>query len=545
MAQPTDTTTLFVNGSIYTAEKGHRFYDTLAVQHGKVRSVGFARDIQPGLPPDTRVIDLQGKMIVPGFTDSHVHPVEGHLFTGDVDLSDSETPEAILDGIRRCAQQFPEREWVFVGGAQLASFGAYPTRALLDPLVPDRPLLMISHDVHSACLNSVALARLGLTRDTPDPAGGIYERDPATGELTGVVQENGLYNLLRFIPQLGAEAVQAAIGKAVQLAHSHGITGWFDAMVKGKLASAYATARDQGLLKVNASLGMLATPHLDFAGQILQFRTWREQWQGGSLHLHTVKIFIDGVIEAHTASLLDPYADTGGNFEPHWTQAQLNQLGAMADQAGFDLHFHTLGDRAVRMALDTLEHVQRVNGKKDRRPQLAHLQIIHPEDLPRFHRLGAIASIQGTWAAAKPLLLDQYRSLLGEERFGWNYVIGSLRNAGAMLSGGSDWSVSTIDPLVAIQTAVTRIAPDMPDLPPWLPEQKTDLETMLEAYTWNSAWALRFDRQSGSLAAGKDANLAILERDLFDLPVSEIARHKVVSTFFQGEQVYAAPHWNR
>ncbi|WP_325088344.1 amidohydrolase family protein [Burkholderia contaminans] len=243
-----------------------------------------------------------------------------------------------------------------------------------------------------------------------------------------------------------------------------------------------------------------------------------------------------------TAALLDPYAGTDDCGLALWSQDALNEICLLADTAGFDLHFHTLADRAVRMTLDALEYVQIRNGRRDRRAQLAHLQLVDPADMSRFNRLGAIASVQTLWTAAREEQ-QLYRDLLGAERTARNYPFRSLRNAGAMLAAGSDWSVSTMDPMQIIQTGITHLLIDQPDSPPWNPHERLDLLTMREAYTVNTAYALRFDDCTGSLEAGKDASFAILDRNPFAHPVETFAQTRVIETCFRGEVVYAAPGW--
>ncbi|WP_244106361.1 amidohydrolase [Burkholderia anthina] len=253
-----------------------------------------------------------------------------------------------------------------------------------------------------------------------------------------------------------------------------------------------------------------------------------------------MKIFVDGVPESKTAALLEPYAGTDDCGLALWSLDALDEICLLADTAGFDLHFHTLADRAVRMTLDALEYVQIRNGRRDRRAQLAHLQLVDPADMGRFNRLGAIASVQTLWTAAREQQ-QLYRDLLGAERAKHNYPFPSLRNAGAMLAAGSDRSVSTMDPMQIIQTGVTHRLIDPPDSPPWNPHERLDLLTMLEAYTVNTAYALRFDDCTGSLEAGKDASLAIRDRNPFDHPVGTFAQTRVIETYFRGEVVYAAP----
>ncbi|MCW3478440.1 amidohydrolase [Neisseriaceae bacterium JH1-16] len=534
--------TVYVNGTLYTGDAQRRYAEALAVKDGKILAVGRTADILALAGPATRQVDLSGTLMVPGFTDGHVHPLEGQLLLGDFDLSALDTAEAIVERIRACAAATPHEEWVYLGGANLSVFGAYPSRQLLDQVVSDRPLLVIGHDVHSGCLNSRALEVLGLSAATVDPVGGIYERD-AQGVPTGVIHEAALYRTCPRIPQLSPDRYPAALDKANAMAHGFGVTGWFDARVDLPMLEAYDAARRAGRLKVYTSAGLLANPRHDPREQVKRFLEWRREFEHDNLRLHTVKIFIDGVPESRTAALLDPYEGSDDCGLLLWDKETLFEIARLADEAGFDLHFHTLADRAVRLTLDALEHVQRQNGRRDRRAQLAHLQLVDPADMGRFHQLGAIASMQALWTAASPELQQFYRGLFGAERTGRNYPFRSLRNAGAMLAGGSDWCVSTMNPLPIMQTGVTHTEIGVPGRQPWNPVERLDFQTMLEAHTVNSAYALRFDTCAGSLEAGKDASFAILDRNPFRFPVDEIHKAQVVQTCFRGEVVYAREGW--
>ncbi|MFM0303335.1 amidohydrolase [Paraburkholderia sediminicola] len=526
----------FVNGAIYTGGPTPAFAECLAVRDGLIAYVGRRAGLPEALH-QAEQIDLRGRMIAPGFTDSHAHPVEGFQLTCDGDLGDAHSFDAIAHQVRECAALHPQRSWVMAGNVALEALGEQLNRAALDTMVRDRPLLLIGHDVHSGCLNTAALRALGVSATTLDPEGGIYERDEH-GEPTGVVHEAALYGLFRHLPQMGADESALALQKAQRQAHENGITGWFEAMVGQRLVDAYVRARDNGELKANVSLGLLVSPNMSLAPQIAKLIDWRHQYDGGRVRLHTAKIFIDGVLESHTGALLDNYEDADHNGAAHWDPAQLREAVFAADAAGFDLHFHTIGDRAVRMALDALEALNHERGRRDRRAQLAHVQLIDPQDVPRFAEIGAIASIQAVWGSVAPDLQDLYTQLLGERRMSRHYAFGDLQRNGAMLSGGSDWPVSTQNPLVAIETALRRARPGDIDDTPFLADQSVDLATMMQAYTHNSAYSLRFDDQAGQLSVGRPASLAVLSDDVREVASHRIAEVATTMTLFEGETVY-------
>ncbi|CAM2188377.1 Amidohydrolase [Paraburkholderia sacchari] len=527
------------NGVVYTGGAHPRYVDSLVVRDGAIAWAGFWADCPAELRQAVHLeqVDLRGRMIVPSFTDSHAHPVDGFQLISDADLSGAATFDAIAEGVRRCAQAHPERSWVMAGNVVLDALGEHLCREALDRLVPDRPLLLIGHDVHSGCVNSAALRVLGVDASTPDPEGGIYERD-GEGRPTGVVHEGALYGLFRHLPQMAPAASARALDRAQQQAHRFGITGWFDAMVGQRLVDAYASARDNDELRVNVGLGLLVTPNTALAPQIEQLRQWRAAHDGGRLQLHTAKFFIDGVVESYTAALLDDYADAARRGDTHWAPQQLREAIFAADAQGFDLHFHTIGDRAVRMVLDVLEALHRERPRADRRPQLAHVQMIDSADVARFAQLGAIASIQAVWADASAEMQALYLRRIGAKRLARQYVFGDLARSGATLSGGSDWPVSTQNPLVAIEHAVRRASAGDADAPVFMPEQRVDLATMLHAYTQGSAFSLRMDDRQGEIAAGRPANLAILSQDLRAVRPHELAGVDVEMTLFGGDAVY-------
>lgn len=531
---------IYYNGSIHTGDDFVVPPSALAIAAGKIMALGQDHAVRALAGCDTQLIDLAGKQIIPAFVDGHAHPLEGQQMVGDIDLSRAGTAEGVLALIREAAIAQSAEPWVFLGGIDLSVFGSYPTRQQLDAALPDRPLLLLGHDVHSGCLNTVGLAAAGLGPETPDPKGGIHEREPGSRQPSGVVHEAALYRLFGLIPQLGPARYPQSLAKAIAMAHRLGITGWFDARVDEGLLQAYAAARDAGTLKLHVSAGLLATPRHDPASQIARFQAWKARYEGDTLHVHTVKIFIDGVTESRTAALLEPYPGTQEHGLALWEQDALNQIVALADAAGFDLHFHTLADRAVRMALDALEWAAKCNGPRDRRAQLAHLQLVHPDDMARFTPLGAIASVQALWTSAAPELQAFYKEILGPERAAQSYPLRSLRNAGAMLAGGSDWPVSTMDPLAIMQTGVTHQPLDHPSAQPWNPDQRLDLQVMLQAHTLNASHALRFDNCRG-LLPGHEANFLILDASLFDRPIHQLHQTQVLYTVFRGETVYCAP----
>ena len=513
----------------------------VAVGHGEVAEL---------VGPRTEVVDLAGRLLVPGFQDSHVHPVGGGMELGACDLSGVVGLEDYRERISSYAAANPGASWITGGGWSMESFpGGTPERSFLDSLVPDRPVFLPNRDHHGAWVNTRALEIAGVDARTPDPADGRIERD-ADGVPTGMLQEGAMELVAVHVPPASEADLVEGLVRAQSLLHSLGITAWQDAAVSsqgplGDVAAAYRAAQAQEALtaRVVGALWWERDQGLEQVDRLLELR---DELTGGPMRASTVKIMQDGVAENHTAAMLSPYlrqgcvcssggAHAGLSFiEP----SALREYVAVLDGHGFQVHFHALGDRAVREALDAVEAARAANGFNDHRHHLAHLQVIHPDDIARFRMLGATANMQPLWAAHEPQMDDLTIPFLGPERSSWQYPFGDLLRAGATLSGGSDWPVSSADPIQGIHVAVNRVAPDG-DTEAFYPEQRLDLSSALAAYTSGSAYVNHLD-DTGTVAVGNLADLVVLDRDPFDGPTSEICHTRVEQTFVGGTRVYAA-----
>jgi predicted amidohydrolase YtcJ len=417
--------------------------------------------------------------------------------------------------------------------------------------VPDRPAFLPNRDGHGAWVNSAALRLAGIDRDTPDPADGRIERD-AEGHPSGTLHEGAMGLVNRHLPPESIDRLTEALLIGQQYLHSLGVTGWQDAIVgsygdAGDPGPAYLQAAAQGALtgRVVGAIWWDRTAGLE---QIPSLLERRERYRGGRFAATSVKIMQDGVAENFTASMLEPYCDGHGHFTDNAgisfvAPELLNQAVPMLDAEGFQVHFHAIGDRAVRECLDAVEHAIARNGRGDNRHHIAHIQVVHPEDIPRFRTLGVAANMQSLWAALEPQMVDLTLPFLGEPRSAWQYPFGDLLRSGAVLAAGSDWSVSTPDPLAAIHVAVNRkTAPgyEEGEYDAFLPEQAIDLATSLTAYTAGSAWVNHLDRETGTVEVGKYADLAVLDRDPFAGPADQIGATTVLQTFVEGERVYSA-----
>lgn len=541
---------VFTGGPVFTANAVRSRTDAVAVRDGRIVAVGEGvRELVGGA---TEVVDLGGRMLVPGFQDAHVHPVWGGLDMLRCDLSEYATADEYLDAVGRYAKEHPSDEWILGGGWQMSAFpGGTPTAAALDAVTGSRPAFLPNRDGHGAWVNSAALRLAGIDRGTADPADGRIERD-AHDDPSGTLHEGAMSLVNRLLPEESLERLTEALLVGQQYLHSFGVTAWQDAIVgsygdAGDPAPAYLAAAADGRLtgRVVGAIWWDRTRGLEQIPSILERR---EAYRAGRFAATSVKIMQDGVAENFTASMLEPYCDGHGHatdnagisFVP---PEILDQAVPLLDAEGFQVHFHAIGDRAVRECLDAVAHAIARNGRGDRRHHIAHLQVVHPDDIPRFRELGVAANMQSLWATYEPQMVELTLPFFGETRSAWQYPFGDLQRSGAVLAAGSDWSVSTPDPLAAIHTAVNRMAVpghEEGDYDPFYPEQAIDLTTSLVAYTAGSAWVNHLDDVTGTIEPGKLADLVVLDRDPFAGPADQIGATRVLQTFVEGERVYAA-----
>ncbi|MBK8003162.1 MAG: amidohydrolase [Gemmatimonadetes bacterium] len=528
-------------GAVYTMDPNRPWAEAVAIREGRIVFVGTVEGAQRFAGRGTRILDLPGKMVLPGFIDSHAHPLSGGLELDECNLYDAKTPAEVEGIIRAYAQAHPQLEWIRGNGWQLPVFPrANPTREQLDRAVPDRPAFFWAADGHSGWANSKALALAGITRDTRDPANGRIERDPRTGEPTGTLREAAVGLVTAKMPAYTREARIGAVRRALAEANRFGITGITDADAGEEHVLAYSAVEEDGGLTARVTLALHVDDQAPIAPQVAALTALRQQHErGGRLLLGQAKLYADGVLESRTAALLAPYLDRPGDAGPLvYPPEELAARVAALDLAGFQIHIHAIGDRAIRVSLDALRHAAEANPPRERRPILAHIELFDPADLPRFRREGVIASAQPLWAQADDYITELTEPALGPARSRWLYPLGTLLASGTIVAGGSDWSVSSLNPLEGIQVALTRRAPEAPPGPAWLPQEQARLPEMLAAYTIGSAYAARLERETGSLEVGKLADVIVLDRNLFEIAPTEIHRARVLLTLLGGRTVY-------
>jgi len=541
-------TLVLTGGSLFTSGWSTSRPGSIALDGERIIAVGASDDVMSLCTPQTQVIDLHGRLVLPGFQDAHVHPVLAGISLLRCDLHHCQSADDTFATIAQYATTHPDEKWVLGGGWSLEFFaGGTPTKDMLDAVVPDRPVYLPNRDGHGAWVNSVTLARVGISEMTPDPPDGRIERD-AYGRPTGVLHEGAMDLVESYLPKVSADEGQRALLLAQRHLLGLGVTSWQDAAVgnifgQGDLLETYRKAAINGALTARV-VGALWWDRERSSDQIPELVQQRADGAGAGFRPTSVKIMLDGVAENYTAAMLDPYFDgcgcstsnTGMDFvDPVGLREYVTRLDAL----GLQVHFHSLGDRAVRHALDAVEAARAANGPGGPRHHLAHLQVVHPDDVPRFARLGATANMQPLWAAHEPQMTELTIPFLGERRASWQYPWADLLRHGTALAAGSDWSVSSPNPLDGIHVAVNRRAPHADeDVPAFYPEQCLDLATALSAYTAGSARINGHEDTTGCLAPGMFADLAILDRDIFAAPALEIADARVVSTYVGGVLVH-------
>ena len=542
---------VFAGGKVYTVAEAQPWAEAVAVEGKKITFVGSDADVKKYIGEDTQVIDLAGKMLLPGFVEGHFHPIAGAQLTVGVNLQ-YDPVEQVLGAIKKYADANPDAKVVRGFGWRYTSFpSAGPTKEQLDEIVPDRPVFLFAVDGHAAWVNSKGLEMAGITRDTPDPQPGFssFQRDPETGEPTGYLVEvpAALLVLNALEPQN-----KVSVGKALEALlpkfPTAGVTAVFDAGILGISPedgfNLYLDFEKKGQLPIRVVGSYYHNnPKID---PLPIIQSYRESFQSELVQARVLKLNVDGGDAQYTAVMLQPYASkpeiTG---DPIFTPEQLNDMTKRADAQGLDVHFHAFGDGAVRMSLDAVEAAGAANEARDRRHTIAHAIYIHEDDLPRFAKLNVITSMSMQWATPDLSNLKLAVANLGEgivyERF---MRARSLVDSGAKLSFGTDWPAagyySTYKPLEAIQVAVTREMLSGRGLKPVMPpaNEVLTLEQAIKANTFTSAYQSRLDDRVGSIEVGKLADLVVLEKNLFDVAPGEISGVDVLLTMMNGKVTY-------
>ena len=552
----------FAGGPIYTADSTGRQMSpamtpdgrpasAVAVMGGRVAALADARDrdFLDLLAPGTEVVDLRGHALLPGFQDAHVHPAFAGITMISCNLMGATTLDEALARIADYADSHPDLEWIAGSGWRMEWFpGGTPARQTLDRVTGHRPAYLSNRDGHGAWANTRALELAGVDKRTPDPVDGRIEREP-DGSPQGTLHEGAANLVSSLVPAVSLDDRLAGLLLAQQHMHARGITAWQDAIVGDYLGSrdplpVYLAAAASGQLTARVK-GALWWDRFRGGEQLTDLLGMRERGQAQKFRANTVKIMQDGVAENFTAGMLEPYADPTGCHEHGSGLSYVDPVALLGyvtqlDAHGFQVHMHAIGDRAVREALNAMEAARTANGYNDNRHHIAHLQVVHPDDVPRFASLDVTANMQALWAAHEPQMDELTIPFIGPERAARQYVFGDLLRSGARLAAGSDWAVSSANPMRAIHVAVNRSLQGATgaEAEPFLPNQSLALGEALAAYTIGSAYVNHLDDETGTVELGKLADLVVLDRDPFAIPPSELGSTSVLATYVEGEAVY-------
>jgi predicted amidohydrolase YtcJ len=538
---------VFTNAAVYTVDSDRSWAEAIAILDGEIMFVGGNEQARAYIGEQTEVTDLNGAMMLPGFHDSHTHLLIGTTSEEECDLLRLETIAEVQAEFERCSQfkGLGDESWITGGGwAEWLWPDANPGKSELDEFFPDRPVYLSSSFGHAGWANTRALELAGISDETPNPPLGIIERDAQTGEASGTLRESAMSLVSDRVPPKPIEQKISDIRMAIGEAHSFGITAVIEPGMDEQQVLPLVKMADDNELNIRSliSLSPLGWIANAFDDEVYDFLEQRDQWRRPNLDVDSVKIYMDGVVEFGTASVIEPYEKAKfGHGLSYYEQEQLNEYMTRFDAMGLQIHIHAIGDAAVRMALNGYEAALQANGPTDNRHHMVHLQVIDETEIPRFGELNVSATFQSLWAYWDESVFAFSDPYLGAERIERTYPINSVHKAGGRIVGGSDYWVTDMNPLQAIEVAITRQNPYTNDGPVLNESERVDLATMIDAYTINGAYLMRLEDKQGSIEVGKRADLVVLDKNLFELPASEINEAVVLMTIFDGDTVYQRP----
>ncbi len=544
---------VLLNGQFHAMDKERHVWNAVAIQGQTIVAAGSGADVAGWIGTDTQVVDLHNRMALPGFIDAHIHPVNSAEVMDFCDMKGvNYAKNVLIKRIKSCSasKSVSESQWLQV--ITVSAIGVPLTYHDIDKISVQQPVVLWGSDGHTAWLNKKGLEVSGIDRQTLDPTGGRFGR-LKNGDPDGVLFDDAMLAIKT--PVRDQESVAELTRKALHSMSEAGITSLQDASVTPREMAVYRLLEQRGQLFQRVLGAQRIDPRYDADAIERAVRLRAEFAQDALIRADAVKLFIDGILEYpnQTAAMIKPYLDRHGhattNYGADYYQIdELNRLVVELDRRGFIIHVHAIGDRSVRDLLNAIELAEDTNGPRLRRHQIAHLEIVDPADLPRMAKLGVLANLQLAWAYPDVWAVDASLPYLGRQRHKMMYAANSMKQAGVLLVGGSDWNVSDFEPLEAIQQGMTRTIPK--GLAPeniskkmrvLYKEQILDLDTMLAMYTINAAFALGLDDQVGSLEIGKKADIIVLDHDITKLKASEIAATRVVQTIFDGRFVVGNP----
>lgn len=538
IAQSPSADLVLLNGRVWTGLQDVPSAQAIAIRGNRIFRVGADREIKKLVGKQTQVIDLEGRLVLPGFNDAHIHFLGGALGLTEVDLTGASTVEEMTRRVAEYARQHPNATWITGRGWEYSPFPAsLPTKEMLDAVVVNRPVFLRAYDGHSGWANSRALQLAGIGRETKFDGFGEIVCD-ANGDPTGALKEGAQGLVARLIPTPTREQRVQALRAGLKLAASLGITSLQNASGSVEELGLYGELLQKGELTVRASVAFSLNPKTT-PEQLQQFAVLKKQYASNPLlRAGAVKFVLDGVIESHTAAMLEPYSNattTSGSLS--WPAETYQERVAQADKLGLQIYTHAIGDRAVRVALDAYENAYRVNQLKDRRFRIEHIETVAATDIPRFAKLGVLASMEPIHAY--PSTVEVWSRAIGTERTQRGFAWAALQRSGARLVFSSDWPASiSVDPLRGIHNAVNRRTIDGQPPQGWLPEHRVSLAAALRAYTAEGAYASFTEREKGTIAPGKLADVIVLSQNLFAMDAMKIHEARVAVTIFDGKVIY-------
>ncbi|MBY7144284.1 amidohydrolase [Virgibacillus sp. NKC19-3] len=541
------TDLILKNGAIYTVDGTGSWAEALVIdKSGKLVYVGDDEGTKELADVNTTIIDLEGKMVLPGFVDSHTHVTLGsvtNLFS--LNLTGITSLEECLQALREFRKENAKAQVIRGRGWDDTIFSSsIPIKKILDNVISDVPVILYSETQHSAWVNSKALEIAEITMDTPNPTGAVIERD-AAGEPNGILREFGAFDLIESqLPSYTIEEYTAGIQYYQSMANAFGITTAHDPMLHsgGNDLEAIRKAEESGLLNMRI-LGSLLTEPDRGVEQVAELVKEKNNNNGALFMVNSAKIFMDGVVEANTAYLKEPYENMPDFYgELIWSPEEMDKICSALDKEGFQIHVHAIGDAALSNTLNSFAHMINTNGNRDARHQITHLQLVDSKDIKRFYELGVIGIPQPYWFIKFPYYSISLANL-GQERAEREFPMKSFIDAGVVMASASDYpilhDVHPCNPLIGIQAGISRdkLDPNDPADILWR-EERVNLEDMISSFTINGAYANFIESITGSIEIGKMADLIILDKNLFEIPVKEINKVKVLMTFFQGKEIY-------
>jgi predicted amidohydrolase YtcJ len=539
VVEPADI--IVVHGHVYTENPKQPWAQAVAIYHGKIVAVGDDPEIERRRGMGTKLINAGGKLVLPGFVDCHIHFMDGSLSLGHINLAGAKDPADIQKRLRAYAAEHPGEDWILGRGWNYAMFGpeALPHKKYLDELFPNRPVFLEGYDGHTYWANSKALAMAGIARETADPPNGAIVRDPQTGEATGALKEAAEDLVAKIVPKPTRADRLLALRAGMKWANAHGITRVHSAGGDFEFLDLFDEMRRRGDLTLRMYIAYFLNPP-ELRPQDLQaIDQGRKKFHDDWIDAGAVKFMVDGVVESHTAAMLEPYSDDPAlKGKLFWEPSKYKSAVAELDKHGLQLFTHAIGDYGVRTALDAYEEAEARNHKHDRRPRIEHIETVTPADIPRFGELGVIASMQPLHSYPDADTLEVWARNAGPDRASRAWAWKSIADGGGRLAFGSDWPVVTLNPWEGVETAVTRQTSEGQPPAGFVPEQRLTVAQVVEGYTLGAAFAGRREKSEGSIEIGKLGDLIILSQNIFDVEPRRIGATKVVTTIVGGRLVY-------